>query len=65
MRECLEMAASKTASKITLDWSRLLGFDQAAPGVAESTSRIGAKVGTKKICAALGAKIGGKAGMKN
>lgn len=51
-------------SKITLDWSKLLGFDQVAPRAAESSSRIGAKVGGKGISTMVGAKVGSKAGMK-
>lgn len=47
-------------SKINLDWSKLLGFDQVARGDAEPASRIGAKVGGKGISNSLGAKVGSK-----
>jgi hypothetical protein len=60
------MATGKTASKIVLDWSKLLGFDQAprATGVAgrldaPALSKAGGKIGVK-----VGAKTGSKPGLK-
>lgn len=55
-------------SKITLDWSKLLGFDQATRrdddaqghrGAELIQAKVGGKAGFK-----LGSKIGGKKGMK-
>ena len=48
-------------SKIALDWSRLLGFDQVTSPVAPT--KIGTNAG-EKLGALLGAKIGGKDGIK-
>ena len=51
----------KTAKvRVKLDWSRLLGFDQApAPDCASDGARSRAQL------ANLGAKLGGKPGVKN
>ncbi len=50
------MAVEPTTPKIPLDWTRLLGFDQADP-VAEKTGP--AKLSDPRL-ARLGAKVGGK-----
>jgi len=58
------MATGKPTSKIKLDWSKLLGFDQ-APRVeakregARPTTPALAKLGSK-----VGVKVGGKVGTK-
>jgi len=51
----------KTARvRVKLDWSRLLGFDQAP--VPDATSD---RVRSRARLANLGAKVGGKPGLKN
>jgi hypothetical protein len=54
------MATGKPSSKIKLDWSKLLGFDQATrvEGQAEAVRSTLAKLGSK-----VGGKIGNKAGV--
>lgn len=68
------MATAKPTSKITLDWSRLLGFDQAArvrgradgaPLAASAVAWPGSKVGSKPPPTAPtlgwpGSKVGNK-----
>jgi hypothetical protein len=60
------MSTGKTALKIVLDWSRLLGFDQAPRDTGEvvrldapALSKVGGKIGVK-----VGAKTGSKSGLK-
>jgi hypothetical protein len=53
------MATGKTPSKIALDWSRLLGFDQAPRVTGQADAGPPAKVGGK-----IGGKIGVKTGTK-
>jgi len=57
------MATGTPTSKIELDWSRLLGFDQATriegPAVAARTTPTLAKLGAK-----VGGKVGNKPGLK-
>ncbi len=49
----------------TLDWTRLLGFDQVSQGDERRLgSKVGAKQGVAKDLTSLGAKIGAKAGIK-
>jgi hypothetical protein len=50
------MASETTAPKIQLDWSRLLGFDQAGPASDKSAP---AKLSDPRL-AKVGAKFGGK-----
>jgi len=54
------MATANPTSKITLDWSGLLGFDQATRSSAQDD---GARSATPNL-AKLGGKIGGKIGSK-
>jgi len=54
------MASERPTPKVQLDWSRLLGFDQAEPVDEKPTP---AKLGDVRL-ARLGAKIGGKVGTK-
>ena len=54
------MTSAPTAPKVRLDWSRLLGFDQAEPS-AEKPEQ--AKLGDPRL-AKLGAKSGSKSGSK-
>ena len=51
--------SDKQAPKVKLDWSRLLGFDQAAPTAGESTLQI-----ADPRLVRLGAKFGGKTGLR-
>ncbi len=54
------MATGKPTSKIKLDWSKLLGFDQATRVEGQPDgARLTAPALTK-----LGAKVGGKVGAK-
>ncbi len=62
------MTTGKPTSKIKLDWSKLLGFDQAtrvegkrygASPTAPALAKLGGKVGTK-----VGGKIGFKPGVQ-
>lgn len=60
------MATGKTALKIVLDWSRLLGFDQ-APRTTDEAGRLDAPALSKaggKIGVKVGAKTGSKPGLK-
>ena len=54
------MASDHSKAKVQLDWSRLLGFDQAEPAIEKPTP---AKLGDARL-AMLGAKIGSKSGTK-
>ncbi len=51
--------SDKQAPKVKLDWSRLLGFDQAAPIGGESALQI-----ADPRLVRLGAKFGGKTGLR-
>jgi hypothetical protein len=69
------MADTSQPVPVKLDWSRLLGFDQAAQGAQDAAgaaseavrfSRLGAKVGNKPAGVGRGplAKLGAKVGTK-
>ena len=62
----LDKTPSKEAPNFRLDWSRLLGFDQANPrtGDSQQLGRAGAKASTKSGLTRAGAKLGGKFGAK-
>jgi len=49
-----------TTARIDLDWTRLLGFDQADP--AYPTLVFSAKIGPKQLIPAFRAKVGDKGG---
>ena len=52
--------SDKQAPKVKLDWSRLLGFDQAAPSGGESAAL---EIADPRL-ARVGAKFGGKTGVR-
>jgi hypothetical protein len=58
------MLATETTLKIKLDWSRLLGFDQASghENNAQGANRAG--WGSSKVGSKLGSKVGTKVGLK-
>ena len=55
------MTDGQTQTRNALDWSRLLGFDQAVPAGAPATA---AGLNDPRL-AKLGAKFGNKGGTKN
>ena len=54
------MTDGQTPTKVVLDWSKLLGFDQAVPAGAAATT---AGLNDPRL-AKLGAKFGNKGGIK-
>ena len=52
--------SDKQAPKVKLDWSRLLGFDQAVPPGGESAAL---QLADPRL-ARVGAKFGGKSGVR-
>ena len=59
-REEGQVTDGQTTTRIALDWSRLLGFDQAVPAGAPATA---AGLNDPRL-AKLGAKFGNKGGTK-
>ena len=57
------MATGKPTSKIKLDWSRLLGFDQATR-IERQADAARPTAPTLAKLAKLGSKVGGKVGTK-
>ncbi len=55
------MATDKPTSKIKLDWSRLLGFDQAPRANVDSARQTPATL--TKLGGKVGGKVGGKPGL--
>jgi hypothetical protein len=55
------MSTGKPTSKIKLDWSRLLGFDQATRIESPADN---ARPTARSTLAKLGTKVGGKVGNK-
>jgi hypothetical protein len=51
------MTTGKPTSKIKLDWSKLLGFDQATRANDQTD-------GARPTASTLGSKVGGKVGLK-
>ncbi len=58
------MTSEKSTTKISLDWSQLLGFDQADRPDDQAhqaqASKLGDKVGNKRRMSKVGGKVGGK-----
>jgi hypothetical protein len=54
------LMSDKQAPKVKLDWSRLLGFDQAAPSDGQSAAL---QIADPRL-ARVGAKFGGKTGVR-
>jgi hypothetical protein len=58
------MATGNPTSKIKLDWSRLLGFDQATRSKEQDDGARPATPNLVKLGGKVGGKIGAKPGMK-
>ena len=58
------MATVTTTSRIRLDWSKLLGFDQAEPVEATSDSGRRTAPALNKLGTKVGVKTGAKSGLK-
>lgn len=56
--------ATKMQKRVSLDWSRLLGFDQADKAVRRARPAAGKGPASRLRLASLGSKVGVKEGVK-
>ena len=60
----LNLSIIERPSKMSLDWSKLLGFDQTARPEENAQGARSAEGFPSKVGSKLGSKVGGKAGIK-